>query len=124
MTIPAALRQHSGGNSGQETRCFGGGRRWPGGEGGHQTGGGPRQGGGATRLIEATMLKGNVSHFEATWEVTPFDPQRSLVAFQIFVDPQMPVPESLVNHENQKNARKAVRALRELMAQRKVRAKA
>jgi ribosome-associated toxin RatA of RatAB toxin-antitoxin module len=84
----------------------------------------PRQAGGATRMIEATMLKGNVSHFEASWEVTPFDPQRTLVAFQIFVDPEMPVPESLINNENQKNARKAVRALRELMAQRKLHAKA
>jgi ribosome-associated toxin RatA of RatAB toxin-antitoxin module len=84
----------------------------------------PRQAGGATKVIEATMLKGNVSRFEATWEVTPVDEQRTLVAFQIFVDPEVPVPTSLVNRENQKNARKAVAALRDLMAQRKPRAKA
>ncbi len=79
----------------------------------------PKQLDGGTRVIEATMLKGNVSRFEASWEITPVDPQHTLVAFQIFVDPDMPVPTSLIDHENQKNARKAVGALRDLMAQRK-----
>lgn len=78
-----------------------------------------RPGTGVTRVIEASMVKGNVKRFEALWEVTPVDPQRSLVAFRIFVEPDMLVPASLVNRENQKNARKAVFALRELLAQRR-----
>jgi ribosome-associated toxin RatA of RatAB toxin-antitoxin module len=84
----------------------------------------PREIEGGKRVIEATMLKGNVSRFEASWEITPVDPQHTLVAFQIFVDPDMPVPTSLVDHENQKNARKALAALRDLMGQRKARIKA
>jgi ribosome-associated toxin RatA of RatAB toxin-antitoxin module len=72
---------------------------------------------GTTRLIECTMTKGNVDQFKALWEVTPYDQNRSLVAFQILVDPDMPVPSSLINGENQKNARKAVRALRTRVAQ-------
>jgi ribosome-associated toxin RatA of RatAB toxin-antitoxin module len=84
----------------------------------------PREAGGGKRVIEAKMLKGNVSRFEASWEITPIDAQHTLVAFQIFVDPDMPVPTSLVDHENQKNARKALAALRDLMGQRKGRVKA
>jgi ribosome-associated toxin RatA of RatAB toxin-antitoxin module len=79
----------------------------------------PHPGAGTTRVIEATMLKGNVSRFEASWEITPVDAKHTLVAFQIFVDPDMPVPTSLIDHENQKNARKAVGALRDLLALRK-----
>jgi ribosome-associated toxin RatA of RatAB toxin-antitoxin module len=84
----------------------------------------PRDVAGGKRVIEATMLKGNVSRFEASWEITPVDAQHTLVAFQIFVDPDMPVPTSLVDHENQKNARKALAALRDLMGQRKGHVKA
>jgi ribosome-associated toxin RatA of RatAB toxin-antitoxin module len=67
---------------------------------------------GSTRSIECTMTKGNVDQFKALWQVTPFDQNRSLVAFQILVDPDLPLPSSLINDENQKNARKVVRALR------------
>jgi ribosome-associated toxin RatA of RatAB toxin-antitoxin module len=72
---------------------------------------------GTTRRIECTMTKGNVDQFKALWEVTPYDQNRSVVAFQILVDPDMPVPSGFVNDENQKNARKAVRALRSRLAQ-------
>ena len=73
---------------------------------------------GATRIVEGKMTKGNVEHFEATWELTPVD-GKTLVAFQILVDPSLPLPSSLVSAENQKSARKAVRALRTLIAERK-----
>jgi hypothetical protein len=72
---------------------------------------------GSTRSIECTMTKGNVDQFKALWQVTPYDQRRSLVAFQILVDPDLPLPTSFVNDENQKNARKAVRALRTRLAQ-------
>jgi ribosome-associated toxin RatA of RatAB toxin-antitoxin module len=72
---------------------------------------------GTTRTIECTMTKGNVDQFKAIWQVTPYDPQRSVVAFQILVDPDLPLPTSFVNDENLKNARKAVRALRTRLAQ-------
>lgn len=69
-----------------------------------------------TRVIEAKMTKGNVDLLQATWEVTPYDATHTLVAFQIIVDPDWPVPSSLVNSENRKNARKTIRALRAYVA--------
>lgn len=72
----------------------------------------PRAGTGTTRVIEAKMRKGNVDHFEAHWEVTPVDANSTLVAFEIVVDPDLPLPASLISAENQKTARKTLRALR------------
>ena len=68
---------------------------------------------GATKVIEAKMTKGNVDILQAVWEITPFDDGRTLVAFQIIVDPDLPLPTSLVNSENAKTARMTIRALRE-----------
>ena len=73
----------------------------------------PRQGQGATRVIEAKMVKGNVDHLEAMWEVTPIDAKRTLVAFEIVVDPDLPMPASFVSNENRKSASKTLKALRE-----------
>jgi ribosome-associated toxin RatA of RatAB toxin-antitoxin module len=83
----------------------------------------PKPDQGMTRVVEGTMTKGNVDHFEAIWEATPVDGNKTLVAFQILVDPSLPLPSSLVSGENQKSARKAVRALRELIAERQARIK-
>ena len=71
---------------------------------------------GATRVIEAKMTKGNVDLLQATWEVTPVDAKHTLVAFQIIVDPKLPLPTGLVNDENTKTARKTLKALRALLA--------
>jgi ribosome-associated toxin RatA of RatAB toxin-antitoxin module len=68
---------------------------------------------GTTKIIEGRMTKGNVKHFHARWEVTPYDAKRTLVAIEMIVDPDLPVPSSIVTNENQKSAKKAVRALRE-----------
>jgi ribosome-associated toxin RatA of RatAB toxin-antitoxin module len=72
----------------------------------------PKQNGTA-RVIEAKLLKGNVDHFEALWEVTPIDDKRTLVSFEILVDPDLPLPAGFVSDENAKSARKTLRALRE-----------
>lgn len=69
----------------------------------------------ARRVIEAKMTKGNVDMLQAIWEVTPYDATHTLVAFQIIVDPDLPLPSSLVNSENRKTARKTIRALRALL---------
>jgi ribosome-associated toxin RatA of RatAB toxin-antitoxin module len=82
----------------------------------------PRAGEGATRVIEGAMTKGNMDHFEAVWEVTPVE-GGTLVAFQILVDPDLPLPASLINNENQASARKALRALRTLLTEHKSPAK-
>lgn len=78
----------------------------------------PRPAQGNTRIIEGSMTRGNMDHFEAVWEATPVD-GRTLVAFQILVDPDLPVPASLVDRENERSANKALRALRDLLAKRK-----
>jgi ribosome-associated toxin RatA of RatAB toxin-antitoxin module len=76
----------------------------------------PRQGTAGTRVIEATMTKGNMERFHAQWEISSFDQNRTLVAFQILVDPDLPVPAGMVSDENQKNARRALKGLRKLIA--------
>lgn len=73
----------------------------------------PRKSDGPTRVIEAKMMRGNVDHMEALWQVTPVDDRRTLVTFEIIVDPDLPLPASLVSDENRKTARKTLRALRE-----------
>lgn len=73
----------------------------------------PKQGAGDVRMIEAKLMKGNVDHFEALWEITPIDDKRTLVSFEIVVDPDLPLPAGFVSDENAKTARKTLRALRE-----------
>jgi ribosome-associated toxin RatA of RatAB toxin-antitoxin module len=74
------------------------------------------KGDGITRVIEGTMNKGNVKLFQARWEVTQVEPNKTLVAVQMIVDPDLPVPSSIITSENQKSARKAMRALRDRLA--------
>ena len=48
------------------------------------------------------------------WELTPIEGgTRTLVSFQILVDPGLPLPSSIFSSENEKTARRTVRALRE-----------
>lgn len=74
-----------------------------------------------TRVVEARMMKGkgNIDQLLARWEITPVDGgQRSLVAFQLLVDPDLPMPDSVVSNEMKKGAHRAFRALRDRVAQR------
>lgn len=79
----------------------------------------PKKTDGTTQVIEGTMTKGNVKLFQAQWEVTPQADGRTLVALQMIVDPDLPVPSSILTSENQKSARKAMRALRDKLAAQK-----
>lgn len=70
---------------------------------------------GETRIVEAKMMKGkgNMAHLVARWEVTPVEQgKRTEVRLRLLVDPDLPVPDSLVSAENKKAARRAIRALR------------
>jgi ribosome-associated toxin RatA of RatAB toxin-antitoxin module len=77
---------------------------------------------GETRVVEARMMrgKGNITQLLARWEVTPLAGDRSYVAFQILVDPDLPVPDLAVNSELKNGAGKAMRALRNRVQQRGV----
>ncbi|HEY6879856.1 MAG TPA: SRPBCC family protein, partial [Polyangiales bacterium] len=66
-------------------------------------------------VIEVKMMKGksNVAEFLARWEVTPLDGgTRTKVAFQLLVDPDLPVPNAIVSNEMKNSVGKAFRALR------------
>jgi ribosome-associated toxin RatA of RatAB toxin-antitoxin module len=67
-----------------------------------------------TRVIKATMVKGNVKGFEAEWQVTPFGAKHTLVAFELCADPDFGVPfaNSLVSDYNEIEARDSISALR------------
>jgi ribosome-associated toxin RatA of RatAB toxin-antitoxin module len=68
-----------------------------------------------TEVIDVKMMKGksNVAEFLARWEITPVDGgERTKVAFQLLVDPDLPVPNALVSNEMKNSVGKAFRALR------------
>jgi ribosome-associated toxin RatA of RatAB toxin-antitoxin module len=68
---------------------------------------------GESRVVEAYLMEGNIDAFSARWTLTPVDGgARTEVDFKIFVDPDMPLPASIFSRENEKAARKTVRALR------------
>jgi len=68
---------------------------------------------GDSRVIEAYLMEGNVDAFSARWTLTPVDGgARTEVDFKIFVDPDIPLPSSIFSRENERAARKTVRALR------------
>ena len=70
----------------------------------------PRAG---THIVEARMVEGNMERFQAKWELTPIDGgARTLLGFQILVDPDLPLPSSVFSEENRKAARRTVSALR------------
>jgi len=79
---------------------------------------GPRPNEGETRVIEGKMVDGNMDAMLARWEVTPIDGSRSLVAFQLLMDPKLPLPASFVSSENEIATKKTIKALRQVMADR------
>jgi ribosome-associated toxin RatA of RatAB toxin-antitoxin module len=71
-----------------------------------------------TRIIDAKMLQWNMDAMTARWELTPVDDAHTLVAFQMLMDPKVPLPASLVSDENEKASQKTIRALRRVVAER------
>ena len=70
------------------------------------------------RVVEASLLNGNVDAFSAEWQLTPIDNgTRTRVNFKIYVDPDIPLPSAIFSRENEKAAGRAVRALRARVAE-------
>ncbi len=70
------------------------------------------------RVIEASLLEGNIDAFNARWELTPIDDgARTRVSFKIYVDPDIPLPSSVFSRENERAAGKTLRALRSRLAE-------
>jgi ribosome-associated toxin RatA of RatAB toxin-antitoxin module len=70
---------------------------------------------GTTQIIEAKMMKGNMDVMGARWELTPLDAGHTLVAFQLIMDPSLPLPSGLVSSENLKASKTTIRALRRVL---------
>jgi len=70
------------------------------------------------RVIEASLLEGNIDAFNARWELTPIDGgARTRVNFKIYVDPDIPLPSSVFSRENERAAGRTVQALRSRVAE-------
>lgn len=68
------------------------------------------------RVVEARMVEGNMTSFEARWELRALDDGRTRVQFRLMVDPDLPLPDAAVSSENLKFARKSIVALRRRVA--------
>lgn len=79
---------------------------------------GPQANKGETRIIRARMMSGNMDAMEAIWELTPQGEGRTVVAFQLVMDPKLPLPASFVSAENEKASKKTIKALRRVLAER------
>jgi len=65
------------------------------------------------RVVEARLLEGNIDAFRAEWRLTrSAGGEHTKVAFRIFVDPDLPLPSSLISRENERAARRTIEALR------------
>lgn len=77
---------------------------------------GPRDG--SSRVVEGRLVDGNIDAFDASFTLTPTeDGAGTEIDFQIFVDPDLPLPSSVFSRENERAAGRAVRALRARVAQ-------
>lgn len=74
------------------------------------------KGQGNTHVVEGKMTKGNVSIMAARWEVTPIDATHTKVAFQLIMDPGIPMPSSMVTYFGAKATKQTLQALRERVA--------
>jgi len=68
---------------------------------------------GDSRLVEGRLMDGNIDAFNASFRLTPVDGgARTEIDFNIYVDPDLPLPSSVFSRENERAAGRAVRALR------------
>jgi ribosome-associated toxin RatA of RatAB toxin-antitoxin module len=69
---------------------------------------------GEAQVVEGRMLQGNMGHFTARWELSPLDGgHRTLVTFELLVDPELPMPDAVFTAENVRSARRTIFALRQ-----------
>jgi ribosome-associated toxin RatA of RatAB toxin-antitoxin module len=72
---------------------------------------------GVTRIVEGTLIDGNINAFNASFRLTPInDGTATEIDFSIYVDPDLPLPSSVFSRENERAAGRTVRALRQRLA--------
>lgn len=70
-----------------------------------------------TRIVEASLMEGNMTAFRARWTLEPIeDGRQTRVGFRIHVDPDLPVPSTLISRENERAAGNTLGALQERLA--------
>ena len=73
---------------------------------------------GGSRVVEGRLIDGNINAFDASFTLTPVDGgARTEIDFEIYVDPDLPLPASVFSRENERAAGRAVRALSERIAE-------
>jgi ribosome-associated toxin RatA of RatAB toxin-antitoxin module len=65
-----------------------------------------------TEVYEAKMLDGNVKDFKAIWRVKKIDDATTELSLEVFLQPKLPLPTSILNSENLKGASAGVTAMR------------
>ncbi len=70
---------------------------------------------GEARVVRGTLIDGNINAFNATFTLKPVA-DGTEIDFQIYVDPDLPLPSSVFSRENERAAGRAVRALRQRIA--------
>jgi ribosome-associated toxin RatA of RatAB toxin-antitoxin module len=65
-----------------------------------------------TEVYEAKMLDGNVKDFKAIWRVKKIDDASTELSLEVFLQPRLPLPTSILNSENLKGASSGVTAMR------------
>jgi len=68
---------------------------------------------GDSHVVEALLMEGNINAFNARWTLTPVNGGvHTRLNFELYVDPDMPLPSSIFSRENEKAAARMVRAIR------------
>ena len=73
---------------------------------------------GVSRVVEGSLMDGNIDAFDASFKLTPTDDGAGTeIDFRIYVDPDLPLPSSVFSRENERAAGRTVRALRARVAE-------
>ena len=73
---------------------------------------------GGSRVVKGRLMDGNLHAFDASFTLTPVDDgARTEIDFNIYVDPDIPLPSAVFSRENERAAGKAVRALHQRIAE-------
>ena len=68
---------------------------------------------GEAEMWTTEFVDGNVDEAYAAWRIEPTEDGKTKLTLETFLDPKLPVPQSLLNEENVEAAIKAVKAMRD-----------
>ncbi|UQA56409.1 SRPBCC family protein [Polyangium aurulentum] len=69
------------------------------------------------QTYDVSFIEGNVRDFHATWRMRQVDPAHTELELEVFLQPKLPLPASLLNRENMEGAVKGVVAMRNRIEQ-------